>query len=448
MPSIHYLNPPPHPFWDFVANIEDHPFFAANGRPPTGTSRGPDDQAEQSQSEQQPAEKSEKSRGKQPTVENEHQDPPVVDPSTVKMNEDTNNEKTGKCGPGEENGMPWRGRGRFSAAFDENRRGRGCGPRGHHRGGRCGSPPEDGPDAGAGHHGPPRGPWWGFRGPPPPFGPFGPPRHRHHGPHGHSHGPRGERGESGNFNLAEFLSNLGNRLGIDLSGAAEGLGLERFNVLKTNPDADFEPRADVFDLQAQYVIHLSLPGAKKEDLGVDWDGENSVLRIAGVVHRPGADEELLKHLAVDGRKREVGVFEKSVKLGTKRDPASIDVAGIRAKMTDGVLVVKVPKVEVEHKKREVPISGSGSPSPVREVDMEKGTLLDTNNLYNATPQPERAPTTTAAEEKEAEQQREMDNRSETMDFEHEEKLPQYEDQEHEHDASDDEEGEYVKINVD
>src|SRR5206468_10355928 len=105
---------------------------------------------------------------------------------------------------------------------------------------------------------------------------------------------------------------------------------------------------------------------------VDWDGENSVLRIAGVVYRPGADEELLKHLAVDGRKREVGVFEKSIKLGTKRDPAAVDVAGISAKMTDGVLVIKVPKVEVEYQRREVPISSSGSPSPAREADMEKG----------------------------------------------------------------------------
>ena len=114
------------------------------------------------------------------------------------------------------------------------------------------------------------------------------------------------------------------------------------------------------------MIHLSLPGAKKEDLGVDWDGENSTLRIGGVVHRPGVDETTLKLLAVDGRKGEVGVFEKKIHLGTRSDPANIDIAGITAKMTDGVLVVKVPKVEVQHKKREVPISGSSSPSPVRE----------------------------------------------------------------------------------
>jgi len=262
------------------------------------------------------------------------------------------------------------------------------------------------------------------------------------------------RDGSSGFNLAEFLNNLGNRLGIDLSSAAEGLGLERFNVPRSNADVDFEPRVDVFDTPANYTIHLSLPGAKKEDVGVDWDGDNSVLRIAGVVYRPGADEELLKHLAVDGRKREVGVFEKSIRLGTKRDPAAIDVAGISAKMSDGVLVMKVPKVEVEHQKREVPITSSGSPSPAqaaeRDVDMEKAALLDADNANDATPVLRATPLSAGAKEKEEEHQREVemrDTRSETMDYEHNEKLPEYE-VEAEHDASDEEEGEYVKINVD
>ena len=247
--------------------------------------------------------------------------------------------------------------------------------------------------------------------------------------------------------MPEFLKNLGDRLGIDLAGAAEGLGVGKFNAPK-NADADFEPRADVFDITDTYIIHLSLPGAKKEDVGVDYDGENSLLRIAGVVHRPGADEELLKNLAVDGRKREVGVFEKSIRLGTKRDPASIDVNAISAKMTDGVLVVKVPKVEVQHEKREIAI---GSPSPQQaaatheqDVDMEKSTLLDMGNVEQHT---EAVPEKAAADE-EAESVREAvqhDTRSETMDVERDEKLPEYEVEEHE---ESEEEGEYVKINVD
>ena len=455
MPSIHYLNPPPHPFWDFVANIEDHPFFAAYGAPnhPFRQNRDANQQAPtQPQEQQQPAEQSEKIKEKQPTVEDNSQDPPTVDPATL------NAEQT----PEEFRGMPFRGRGRFEGAGERGpRRGGMCG-RG--RGGDRGGPPGFGPFGpfGPGHgphrHGPPGppcGPWWA-RGPPSPeHGPHHGPPHHHHGPGSRSPGRRGMRDGSGGFNLGDFLSNLGNRLGVDLSGAAEGLGLEKFNAPRSNNDADFEPRADGFDTAAEYVIHLSLPGAKKEDLGVDWDGENSILRVAGVVHRPGADEELLKHLAVDGRKREVGVFEKSIKLGTKRDPAAIDVAGINAKMSDGVLVVKVPKVEVEHQKREVPITSSGSPSPAqsaeKDVDMEKEAPLDADNVNDTTPVLRASPLSASAKEKEAEHQREVemrDTRSETMDYDHDETLPKYDVEEPEDAASDEEEGEYVKINVD
>ena len=438
MPSIHYLNPPPHPFWDFVANIEDHPFFAAYGAQTHPSDQDRDASEQVPPQQQQPADHSEKTNEKQPTVEDDNQDPPVVDPATLKSQQT----------PEECRGMPFRGRGRFEHGFEGGfRRGGMCG-RG--RGGEHAGPHRHGPP-----HGPPRGPWWA-RGPSShEHGPHHGPPHHHHGPGSRSPGRRGMRDGPGGFNLGEFLNNLGNRLGVDLSGAAEGLGLEKFNAPRSNNEVDFEPRADVFDTAEQYVIHLSLPGAKKDDLGVDWDGENSVLRIAGVVHRPGADEELLKHLSVDGRKREVGLFEKSIKLGTKRDPAAIDVAGINAKMSDGVLVVKVPKVEVEHQKREVPITSSGSPSPAqapeKDVDMEKGALLDADNANDATPVLRASPLSAGAKEKEAEHQREVemhDTRSETMEYEHEEKLPEYEVEEPEQHASDEEEGEYVKINVD
>ena len=439
MPSIHYLNPPPNPFWDFVANLEDHPFFSAYGRNPqtSGFRQNANTNQQEAPEQEQHAQTSETAQEKQPSAEDETQDPPEVIPEELR-------------------GMPFRGRGRFGRAFEDgpgpHRGGPGC--RG--RGGRHGPPGGFGPHEGPHHYGPPRGgPWWA-RGPPhgehhgPPHGP----PHHHHGPGARSPGRRegrhGRRGPGG-FDLPEFLNNLGNRLGVDLSGAAEGLGLERFSAPKANNEADFEPRADLFDTTTNYTIHVSLPGARKEDLGVEWDGENSILRIAGVVHRPGADEEMLKQLAVDGRKREVGVFEKSIRLGTRRDPASIDIAAISAKMTDGILVVKVPKVEVEHRKREVPITSSATPSPpqaaARDVNLEKGTLLDAEEEHDDTPVLKATPLSADAKEKEAEYQRE---RSETMDFEHEEHLPAYEGEEaQDHEFEDeDEEGEYVKINVD
>lgn len=107
---------------------------------------------------------------------------------------------------------------------------------------------------------------------------------------------------------------------------------------------DFKPEADVFDTEDSYVIHINLPGAKKEDVGVNWDAEKSELNVAGVIYRPG-DEEFLKTLALDERK--VGAFERKIRLGSRANPAQVDVEGITAKLEDGVLRVTVPKMNGE-----------------------------------------------------------------------------------------------------
>jgi HSP20 family protein len=463
MSYLYNLNSQPPTFWDFIASFDE---AAAQNQPL--------EHAENQQSSAKPAENSSKGKasGKQATVEDE-----VTAESASSQEQGKAREPAGQP-PNAEPQMPFRGRGRCGG--DESAR------RGHHegrsgpcngrRGGRGGfgephhqhpPPPGEGVD-GFGDFNP-----FGMRGPPlGGFGLFGPPHcgppgrsgppganpgtHAHHDRqhppnHPHYHG-RGPRGGPNSFNLGEFLSNLGSRLGLDLSGAVEGLGLERLAGGKSSlPEGvDFEPRADIFDTPANYTIHLSLSGAKKEDLGVDWDGENSTLRIGGVVHRPGVDEATLKLLAVDGRKGEVGVFEKKIHLGTRRDPANIDIAGITAKMTDGVLVVKVPKVEVQHKKREVPISGSASPSPVRE---EKQTAIShrTSSPEPATEKGKEvaAAAAAAATDMDLDRPRSETEKGDEMEYDDPaEQLPEYQ-------ApgptaagdSEEEEGEYVKIDV-
>ena len=115
------------------------------------------------------------------------------------------------------------------------------------------------------------------------------------------------------------------------------------NTTTTAPEiGDHIPDADIFDTDSAYIIHVSLPGAKKEDVGVNWDAEKSELSVAGVIYRPG-DEEFLKTLAMGERK--VGAFERKIRLGTRASPASIDIDSISAKLEDGVLRVDVPKLD-------------------------------------------------------------------------------------------------------
>ncbi|KAI7294064.1 hypothetical protein KC340_g16298 [Hortaea werneckii] len=116
---------------------------------------------------------------------------------------------------------------------------------------------------------------------------------------------------------------------------------------------DLKPEADVFDTPEAFVVHVSLPGAKKEDIGVNWDQEKSELSIGGVIYRPGG-EGLLQTLALDERK--VGAFERKLRLGSRANPAQVDADAISAKLEDGVLRVEVPKMDsgyVEIKKVDI-----------------------------------------------------------------------------------------------
>lgn len=113
----------------------------------------------------------------------------------------------------------------------------------------------------------------------------------------------------------------------------------------SNSDSNsFTPPVDVFNTEKSFVLHVALPGAKKEDVGVNWDPEHGLLKISGVVHRPG-DEAFLKTLTRG--ERTVGVFERNVPLPPDGSKDEVDGFGITAKMEDGVLVITVPKVEKE-----------------------------------------------------------------------------------------------------
>ncbi|KAL8630581.1 hypothetical protein Q9189_003671 [Teloschistes chrysophthalmus] len=211
------------------------------------------------------------------------------------------------------------------------------------------------------HHDGPPPPPPDHQGPPPPEGDHPPPPHSPHDhpfafgrgfPGRHRGGPRGawggrRGGWGGRCGAGAFpgLGGLGSD--FDMNKIAEFFASHfntdngnNTNASKTGASKDFSPPADVFDTEENYIIHLSLPGAKKEDVGVNWDADKSELSVAGVIYRPG-DEEFLKTLALD--ERQVGVFERKVRLGSRASPAMVDEDGMGAKMEDGVLIVTIPK---------------------------------------------------------------------------------------------------------
>ncbi|CAG8961856.1 hypothetical protein HYFRA_00013656 [Hymenoscyphus fraxineus] len=189
-----------------------------------------------------------------------------------------------------------------------------------------------------------------------------------HGRGGHEHrrggwGGHGGRGMPpfggygpGGFDMNALMASLSQhplaqtfRNYAEQAGAFGAAGPQRSGEVlvpeDTNSEDSFVPPIDIFSTERAYVLHVALPGARKEDVGVNWDEEKGVLNLAGVVYRKG-DEAFLQTLTQGERK--VGMFDRTVKLppgdGEKEE---VDGDNITAKLEDGVLVVTVPKAEKE-----------------------------------------------------------------------------------------------------
>lgn len=133
------------------------------------------------------------------------------------------------------------------------------------------------------------------------------------------------------------------------AGAFGATGPQRSGETMVPGDNDnednFVPPIDIFSTEKAYILHVALPGAKKEDVGVNWDEEKGVLNLAGVVYRKG-DEAFLQKLTQSERK--VGLFDRTVRLPPgEGEKEEVDGDNITAKLEDGVLVVTVPKAEKE-----------------------------------------------------------------------------------------------------
>lgn len=269
--------------------------FSHPGRP-----RGEDEPSERgAASDSKPreptaADDDEKADGSDRTVDDAD---PVADPAEVTPGED----ERSPCGSGRRGGR------------------RGCGRPRHARDG--------GPWAGRSHH------------------------HRSLSPSGWPDVLRGMMGHP----IAQVLREQAQRYYAADANSASTAGANTRGA-STADATSFTPPVDVYNTKTSYVVHVALPGARKEDLGVAWDPDTGRLRIAGVVHRPG-DEQFLATLA--SGERRVGLFERHVALppaaaapaahddddGGHADP--VDADNISAKMEDGILVVVVPKLEKE-----------------------------------------------------------------------------------------------------
>lgn len=102
----------------------------------------------------------------------------------------------------------------------------------------------------------------------------------------------------------------------------------------------WHPFVDIYDEGNEVVLKAELPGMKKEDIHIQV--QNNVLTMRGEKKR----EEKVEKEGFFRSERMYGSFSRSFTL-----PATVDAAKIEANFMNGVLTVKLPKVEAAKPKQ-------------------------------------------------------------------------------------------------
>lgn len=121
-----------------------------------------------------------------------------------------------------------------------------------------------------------------------------------------------------------------------LKGFAPMFGRMPTLARPTEGGYEFMPPADVIEREKEYLVKIDLPDVRKEDVKVLF--EDGVLTIKG--ERKEAKE--VKGETLHRTERFYGAFERTFAL-----PDDVDPKGIHAACKDGVLMVTLPRVEVQ-----------------------------------------------------------------------------------------------------
>jgi HSP20 family protein len=103
---------------------------------------------------------------------------------------------------------------------------------------------------------------------------------------------------------------------------------------------EFEPAVDVAEEETAYIVKAAMPGVKPEEVEVTL--HNNVLTLKGEAKADKEIKEENYHL----RERRYGSFMRSLTL-----PAGVKAEQIEAKHEDGVLTVRLPKMEEDKPKK-------------------------------------------------------------------------------------------------
>jgi len=130
------------------------------------------------------------------------------------------------------------------------------------------------------------------------------------------------------------LEQVGERMRRMLDETFGGLSWPAF----IQEQAGFRPHVDIEETDEAYVVEAELPGVKREDVSIELVGNE--LTISGEI------KERERKGVLRRQTRRTGRFHYQVGL-----PSQVDAEMIDAKLSDGVLTVRVPKSERAERKR-------------------------------------------------------------------------------------------------
>ncbi len=105
------------------------------------------------------------------------------------------------------------------------------------------------------------------------------------------------------------------------------------------------PALNVWEREAALCVEAELPGIRSDDLDISVAGQQLVIKG----RRPDFQAEV--GVSFHRRERGVGEFVRALEL-----PVEVDAAGVEAKLTDGVLLITLPKAEAA-KPRKIEVKG-------------------------------------------------------------------------------------------
>ncbi len=111
---------------------------------------------------------------------------------------------------------------------------------------------------------------------------------------------------------------------------------ERFGYREYSPMSTWQPTTDVYETENSYIIQMEIPGVDRED--VDIELKDNKLMVCG-------EKRLIKEASNCSYlilERSYGPFARSFSL-----PQDIDKDGIRASLNMGLLIIRIPKKDIE-----------------------------------------------------------------------------------------------------